>query len=95
MFINYILAVTFASSVTAAIGSMLHLKRSEYVLPRSSSITRQQLILHGKPGQGYYTQMLIGTPPQKVIIVFAINLVAVYLYLRNALLALMSKSKIM
>ncbi|KAK2190788.1 hypothetical protein NP493_68g01008 [Ridgeia piscesae] len=32
----------------------------------TSSMTMTQIILHGKPGQGYYTEMLIGTPPQKM-----------------------------
>lgn len=64
MLVNYILLIIFTSS--HVVGSLLHLKRAEDVLTMRSSKARQQIILHGKPGQGYYTEMLIGTPPQKV-----------------------------
>jgi len=65
MVLNCILLVIFTGS--HVVGSLLHLKRSEGVFAMTSSMTMTQIILHGKPGQGYYTEMLIGTPPQKVL----------------------------
>ena len=65
----FITVIALANSVTAAIGSESEqdIDMSEDTLTSGgNSMTTQQIVLHGKPGQGYYAKMLIGTPPQKL-----------------------------